>query len=350
MRYALLAISTILAIAGSARGQSPVSWESMDSDIRAGKFEKITSVVVMRDGRVEHEAYYQGEALTLRNTRSLTKTVTAMLVGAAIDRGKIASVREPVVKWFADRRPFANADARKERITIEDLLTMSSLLECDDSNSFSRGNEERMYLVEDWVKFTLDLPIRGFPAWIPRPEKSPHGRSWSYCTAGVTTLGALVERATGKSQPDFAREVLFEPVGIAKPDWQLTPKGFYQGGGGTSFRTIDLARLGELLRSGGRANGKRVLSARWVAQMVSPRAQVDTDHGDYGYLTWLPIYRRGDTRLKAYAMFGNGGNKVVVFPELRSTIVITTENFDARRPHDISDKIINSYIIPQLVK
>ena len=83
--------------------------------------------------------------------------------------------------------------------------------------------------------------------------------------------------------------------------------------------------------------------------MVKPRAQVDDEHGNYGYLTWLPTYQAGDRKLSAFGMFGNGGNKVVVFPELHSVIVITTTNFNAHQPHAISDRIITDYILPNLL-
>ena len=132
--------------------------------VGAGTFKQVTSVLVARGDRVLYEQYFDsGGAAAWRNTRSATKTVTGMLVGAAVDRG-LLQAESPVMAYFRDRLPLANADPRKERITVEDFLTMSSLLECDDENEFSRGNEERMYLVEDWVKFTLDLPVKGFPA------------------------------------------------------------------------------------------------------------------------------------------------------------------------------------------
>ena len=135
--------------------QAKPSFADLDRAVRADEYKRVTSVVVMRDGKLIHEGYYKGDAETLRNTRSLTKTVTALLIGAAIDRGFIRGVGEPVLKWFGDVRPLDHPDPRKARITIEDFLTMSSLLECNDENSFSRGNEERMYLVEDWVGFDL---------------------------------------------------------------------------------------------------------------------------------------------------------------------------------------------------
>jgi CubicO group peptidase (beta-lactamase class C family) len=324
----------------------PATFDAMDAAIRRGDFQKITSVVVLRDGRVVHEAYFSGDAETLRNTRSATKTITALLVGAAIDRSIIKDVKQPVMRWFSDFRPLANADARKERITIEDFLTMSSLLECDDENSFSRGNEERMYLVENWAKFALDLPVKGFPSWTTPPARSPYGRSWAYCTAGVTTLGALLERATHQPLSRFAREALYRPLGITKADWQETPAGFQQAGGGTGYRTRDLAALAELIRYGGVWNGKRVISASWIAAMTAPHAHIDDDRGDYGYLTWLPIYRSGGKAYRVIGMFGAGGSKIVIVPDLKLVVAVTAENFGNKQAHALAQQLIEDRIIP----
>src|SRR5258705_9863336 len=193
----------------AAVGISAERLGQMEQAIKAGDCKEITSVRIARRGKVAYEHYFDNDGVDgLRNTRSATKTITGMLIGAAIDRHLILSSNAHVLDYLQDKLPLNNADHRKSEITIEDFLTMSSLLECDDENSFSRGNEERMYLVEDWAKFTLDLPIRGFPDWQPKPKDSPYGRSWSYCTAGPTTLGVVLERAVRRSVPDFAREVL----------------------------------------------------------------------------------------------------------------------------------------------
>ncbi|MBU1347629.1 MAG: beta-lactamase family protein [Alphaproteobacteria bacterium] len=363
VRITALALAALLSIAPAAHaGQSdgwrlatpraenasPEDLQAMDAAVRAGTFQQITSVLISRNGRLIHETYFDdGGAEARRNTRSTTKTVTAMLAGAAIERG-VLTASTPVAPLIASWGPFDNPDPRKDAITVEDLMTMSSLLECDDQNQFSRGNEERMYLIENWVAFAFDLPVRGFPAWAPRPEASPYGRSFSYCTAGVTTLGAAIQSATGQSLQDFAHEVLFAPLGIGGEEWQLSPLGLAQGGGGLGLRSRDLLKLGQLLLDGGRWNDARVLPQAFVTAMTTPHASVGDDRGDYGYLTWLPSYTVGGQAYAAWAMAGTGGNKVVVVPELQAVVVVTTTNYGVRNPHALADALIADHALAAL--
>jgi CubicO group peptidase (beta-lactamase class C family) len=321
--------------------------QAMEALIRSGELKKITSVLIARRGKLVYESYFDGDTDTLRNTRSATKTVTSLLVGIAIEKGSFPSVGVPILPFFTDKQPLQNPDPRKEKITVEDFLTMSSLLECDDENEFSRGNEERMYLIEDWIKFTLDLPIRGFPSFATKPQDSPYGRSFSYCTAGVTTLGGVLERATKMPVPDFAMKNLFAPLGIQKVAWAFSPLGMAQTGGGLGLRSRDLLKLGQLYLNGGAWNGTRVVSEKWVRNSIQPHARVDDDT-EYGYLWWLKGFKAGEKKFPAYCMLGNGGNKVCVFPDLNMVVVITSTNYSTRGMHQQTDRMLTDFILPSV--
>jgi CubicO group peptidase (beta-lactamase class C family) len=317
----------------------------LEKALHQGAFHKITSVLIARHGKLAWEAYFDAGARgEIRNTRSATKTVTGMLVGIAIDQGLLPGVGAHILDYFPYKQPRKNPDQRKANITVEDFLTMSSLLECDDWNPYSRGNEERMYLIEDWIQFALDLPIRGFPIWVPRPEDMPYGRSFSYCTAGVVALGGVLENAVQSTVIDFARMNLFRPLGIDLVSWQTTPQGMAMTGGGLGLRSRDLLKLGQLYLDGGRWGEKQVVSSEWVKESTRPHAQVDSET-EYGYLWWLKTRQSGSRTFDCWFMSGTGGNRVEVYPQAGMVVVITSENYSLREAHALSDQLLTKYIL-----
>ena len=306
--------------------------EPIADAIRGGDFAQTTSLLVARGGELICEEYFdEPGADALRNTRSATKTVLAMLVGIAIRQGRLRGVDVRLRELLPESRSVLHPDARKEEITVEDLLTMSSCLECDDWNPYSAGNEERMYLVEDWAQFVLDLPIRGFPSWATKPEKSPYGRSFSYCTAGVALLGIALESSLGETLTSFAQRELFGPLGIDHAVWPRTPLGNTSTAGGLLLRSRDLLRLGRLYLEG----GDGIVGADWIETSTRPHARID-DETDYGYLWWIREFRGH----RSYYMTGTGGNRVHVVPDLDLVVVITTTNFRLRNAHELSDELL----------
>ncbi|HEY0768399.1 MAG TPA: serine hydrolase [Steroidobacteraceae bacterium] len=316
--------------------------------IADGTYQNITSVLVAQHGRLIHEAYFNGsEAETLNDTRSATKSVTSLLIGAAIDRGLIPGVNARVYQYFPDKQPVKNPDPRKATFTLEDLLTMSSLWECDDGNQFSRGNEERMYVIEDWVRFALDLPIKGFPPWETLPHDRPYERAFSYCTAGAFTLGALVERASGKRLDRFAHEVLEQPLGISSVRWTFSPTGVGNGAGGIRYRSRDLAKIGEMVRAGGRWDGGQVISKAWIDASLIERAQA-RESVEYGYLWWHFHFPLRGHEVAAWAASGNGGNYVLILPNEELVTVITSTAYNKSFAHPQSQEIYREYILKAL--
>jgi CubicO group peptidase (beta-lactamase class C family) len=328
-----------------ALGWNADMFEAAERKVADGTWKGTTSLIVADHGKLVYENYFnEGKRDLLNDTRSLTKSVTAMLVGAAIDRGLIPSVKSPAFAWFKARPPVKHPDPRKNAIVLEDLLTMSSLLECNDENQFSTGNEERMYVTEDWIGFALDLPIKGFAPWDTKPADSPHGRSFSYCTAGAFLLGAIVEKAAGRHLDAFASEVLEKPLGIEKSRWNFAPNGTAIGGGGTRYRSRDLAKLGELLRNKGEWKGKQFLSRAWVLAMLAVSAQA-RDDADYGYLIWQFRFPVKGKQEPVWAMSGNGGNYVFIAPQLDLVAVVTSNAYNQRFAHPQSQEIFRDIVL-----
>ncbi len=256
----------------------------------------------------------EGDAETLRNTRSCTKTVAGMLLGIAIERGIVDGVDARLEDLLGEPAP---------PITLRELLTMSSCLECNDWDEESPGNEELMYPQEDWLGFALGLPLR-------------ETTGFSYCTAGVVALGITLERALGEPLSDFARRELFDPLGIERAEWQHTPRGETSTAGGLELTSRSLLRLGELYLK----EGEGLVPREWVTESIRAHARIDDDT-EYGYLWWLKEHAGERT----FFMTGMGGNRVHVFPGRELVAVITTTNFGRRDAHALSDRLLVEEIL-----
>lgn len=327
-------------------GVSSEKLRPMETAIRGGEFKKIGSVLIARHGKLIYESYFDGDATALRDTRSATKSITDVLVGIAIDEKKLSGVDALILPMLPEHaRKLQNPDPRKNKITVEDFLTMSSALECDDWNDASRGNEERMYLVEDWAQFILDLPIRGRMHVGEKVDTPPYGRYFSYCTGGAFTLSEVLAKATGERTDHYAQEKLFSPLGIHDEQWVYSPLDIPQTGGGLRLTSRDLMKIAQLYLDGGKWQGERIVSGDWVRTSTEPHAQID-DQTEYGYLWWLKAFKSQGKSYPAFFMSGNGGNKIVVFPELDVTVVITSTNYSTRGMHEQTEKLLTDYILP----
>ena len=349
---AFLALTGILTSAAKA-GDQDLRWSdaiasNLEAAIEKGDYLRVTSVAIMDGGELIYEGYFNGaDTATRHNTRSATKTINSMLIGAAIADGAIKSVDEPVVKFFRDKRPFANPDKRKNAITVEDIMTMSSPLECDDWNQFSRGNEERMYIVEDMAQFYFDLPIRGFPVWSKPPSERPYGRAFSYCTAGAQLVGLIAGRAVDEDLEAYAQRRLFTPLGFNHVTWPRTGAGDVMAAGGLELTTAMLARLGQLYLNHGEWNGEQILPAEWIEQSLQPRAQIDDDT-EYGYLWWLSHYEVEGASHRAAYMSGNGGNRVIIMPDHDLVVVIAKTSYNTRRMHETTQALFDDFIVKNI--
>jgi CubicO group peptidase (beta-lactamase class C family) len=340
MRFALVAL---VACSSSSSPASPAKYAGIAQALARGDAPKTTSVLVMRGGNIEYEQYFNGAtAATLHDTRSAMKSVTSLAIGAAIDRKVLPGVTAPAFAYLADLKPFAHDGPLEQAITLEDLLTMSSALDCDDNDNASPGNEENMYPKKVWARWAADLGVRA------DYQRDATGRGpWHYCTAGTFLLGQILQRAAKQPVDKVIAETLFAPMGITEWEFPHSDAGEVMTGGGLRLKTRDLAALGWMIRSGGSYNGKQILSPAYIRAALT-RHRVTPFSPGYGYLFWENSYQAPCGTFTGWAMSGNGGNAVIVFAELDAVVVVTRTNYATKGMHQQTAKLVGEQILPDL--
>jgi CubicO group peptidase (beta-lactamase class C family) len=275
----------------------------------------LKGVVVLCGGQIVAERYYNGEtAETLHDIRSAGKSITALLMGIAVDQGRIRSVDDPVARYWPDAKDSAIGDVR-----LRDMLSMRSGLAAFDEDPASPGNEDRMDESANPAAFVLSLP-----------RTDPPGTRYRYNSVTAYTAGVVVAKATGGTLADFARANLFAPLGISRWQWAADTAGYTKGQGNLSLTTRSLATIGEMVRRGGRYRGRRIVSAEWLRDALTPKVDIaDSDpYADgYGYFWYAKTQQIGGTPVAVSFASGNGGNKIYVVPSRHLVVAITSSAY-----------------------
>ena len=263
--------------------------------------------VVIHRGRVVYERYDDDSGpRTLETSFSVAKSFVSTLVGIAIDEGRIGSVDDPVTRYVPE---LAARDPRFAKITLRDLLTMSSGLRYEESSFPSpRGDDTDTYYGTDLRKMALERT---------EIEQAP-GRKWHYNNYNPLLLGLVLERATGMSVSDYMASRLWQPLGASSDaSWSLDSKrsGFEKMESGLNATALDHARFGLLLLHGGEWNGRRIVSREWVRDATRTHAKTDFPN-PYGYFWWID----GKRPDRVFAL-GNYGQYIYIDPHADAVVV-----------------------------
>lgn len=326
----------------SGERADPAKIRELNRKIAQGDFKDITSVVVIRDGKLLLEEYFNGaDRTTLHNTRSVGKTFTSALMGAAVRDGFIKNLDQTLGEFY-DLKSFANYSEKKSAVTLKDLMTMSSAFLGSDADAASPGNEENMYPTANWVKFALDLPMD--------PAKE-NGKQWDYFTAGVVLLGEILDKAVPGGLEKYADRVLFKPLGITRYQWQYTPQKVVNTAGGLQMSSLDYAKFGQLYKNRGLWDGVAVLPEEWVARSFQKYLPVPNNVDTYyGLLFWNTTYHIAGRPCETFFCTGNGGNRIFVFVDQPLVVVVTATAFGKPYMHSQVDRMMEQDILPAVVR
>jgi CubicO group peptidase (beta-lactamase class C family) len=342
---------------------------ALDADLASGKYPLVDSFVVVRCGKEVFErtythdygSIYAKEANTrgplnahqtgwynyfdpawhpyfhgsdLHSMQSVTKTVSSVILGVAITRGDFeAGLDTPLLKYF-DETKVKNVDERKRRITLRNVLTMSTGLDWheDVPDDDPRNDFSLMEATDDWVQYVIDKRMADEP-----------GKVFNYSSGVAELLAYVFQKETGRDLEKYGEEYLFTPLGMDH-FWKRTPLGLPDSEGGLFLSAPDLVKIGYLYLHSGMQDGRQIVSKDWVKQSVTPSIDVPLtlwgEEYKYGYLWWL--LPRTEQKGFVWEAAGLGGQRLMVFPQEELIVAFTAwgipKNFD--NDHELVNRIL----------
>ncbi|WP_184547640.1 serine hydrolase domain-containing protein [Mucilaginibacter sp. FT3.2] len=344
-----LALAFFAFIANYAYAQSIAPLDSITRAIEKQEYTNVNSVLISKGGKTVYEHYFNGfTADSLHDSRSSFKSITSLLLGIAIDKGLIRSVDEKVYSFFPEYKSFNNDDERKKLITIKNLLEMRSGFDCDEWIDDGKDCESDMEKTKDWVKFSLDLPIKNDP-----------GTVWNYTSCNPMIISGIISNAAHMSVMEFAKQYLFEPLGITNYRWTVDPAGHAATPGSFFVLPGDMLKIGLMVKSNGLWHGKRIVSEKWLKQSTAATIPIPgfsftkisrsktaiPQPAYYGYYWYNEQVKTKNYAEDVLFASGNGGQYIMVIKKMDLVVVFTQGNYNNRKAKQAFD-ILTRYIIP----
>jgi CubicO group peptidase (beta-lactamase class C family) len=289
--------------------------QGMDSNaladlVKFGGSEKMDSLLVTRHGRLVAESYYAPFRTGLKHRiNSATKAVVGTLIAIALKNGLLDSLDHPVLEFFPDRK-IANLDDKKQAMTIQHLLNMTSGLEWMER--LTENVPVSLLAMErspDWQQFVLDQPMA-----------QPPGTAFEYDSGNTHLLSAIINKLTGGSALDYANAQLFLPLGITDLFWRQDPQGIPGGGTGLYLQPRDMAKIGYLYLRNGVWEGRQILPPAWIDAVN--HASVDMHQSFEPDLRYANLFWALPDR-HVYMAVGYHRQLIVLMPDLDVVAVAT---------------------------
>jgi CubicO group peptidase (beta-lactamase class C family) len=305
---------------GDLRGEK-VDFQKMTqamNGIYLNQLRGIHSLLVFRHSQLLLEEYFSGyDSHSTHQLYSCTKSVFSTVYGIAQDQG-LLSLNQKLYDLYPDERSKGGWNSKKDAITIGNLLSMTTGLDCNDVGVGNDNCGSVMDRSADWLAFCFALPMA-----------HPVGTAWMYNGCCLTLVAKLIAQKSGVSFPDYARKVLLGPLGIAEDTWVTGPGDLNRVDYGLEWKARDMGKLGQLYLNQGMWKGKRIVSEAWVKDATAPHAPEGQAFGhDYGYLWHLKAMRYQEKPVRVFYANGYHGQAIFVSPEADLVCVMTAESDD----------------------
>jgi CubicO group peptidase (beta-lactamase class C family) len=325
----------------TAAGLNPDTLSRLNRVINTTPPNDFRGLVVIKDNMLVVEDYFNTYwRETIHDIRSAGKGVTALLLGIAIDKGLVKSTEQRIYDFFPAPKFFQPANDGHREIKIKHLLAMSSGLNADDNDENSPGGTGNWLMADNWVNFTISLPM------IFKP-----GQKYVYNDICPMLVGAIIEETSGMKLADFARENLFEPLGIREVYWYTAPNGRTGPMGNLYVTALDFAKIGLLVLNKGRWNGEMIVSPYWIDAIYKTRIDISKDDPfatSYGHFLFGTTKEVNGKKYECFYASGNGGNLLFVVPSENLVVSLISsaygQGYGHRRSHNIFEIVLRSLL------